>query len=66
MAAAGLTGGLVSGSWSATDDGVYGFVLLIATFWGLVGPFVAIAGVYVLRRATAEGRDRKLGRVGDC
>ena len=54
--------GLFCGGWSATDDGLYGAVLMLAVLTGLAGPFVALGGVYVLRRATAEGGSPKRGR----
>ena len=60
---AALIGGLFSGGWSATDDGLYGALLMLGVLAGLIGPFVALSGVYVLRRATAEGRSPKLGRT---
>jgi MFS family permease len=60
---AALIGGLFAGGWSATDDGLYGALLLLGVLAGLIGPFVALSGVYVLRRATAEGRSPNDGRT---
>jgi hypothetical protein len=60
---AALIGGLFSGGWSATDDGLYGALLMLGVLAGLVGPFVALGGVYALRRATAEGGSPKRGRT---
>ena len=60
---AALIGGLFSGGWSATDDGLAGVLLMVGVLAGLVGPFVALGGVYVLRRATAEGGSPKRARA---
>ena len=47
-----LAGGL-EGPWSV-DDAFFEFTLL-AVITGIVGPFVAVLGLYALRRAQAEG-----------
>ena len=62
MSAVMMTGGLFTGGWSVTD-GLLGPVMLVAVLAGLIGPFVAVWGIYVLRRATAEGRSPKRGRT---
>ena len=53
------TGGLVAGTWDASDE----LWLVAAGVAGFVGPFVALVGVYVLRRAAAEGRCPNRGRA---
>ena len=58
-----MTIGLITDQWSATDDGFGGALLAAAVAAGLLGPFVALGGVYVLRRAGAEGRSPSRGRA---
>ncbi len=58
-----MTIGLITDQWSATDDGFFGALLAAAVVAGLFGPFVALGGVYLLRRAVAEGRSPDRARA---
>jgi hypothetical protein len=55
--AAGLLTALASGDWQIDDDAsIVAFFGIFGVLAGIVGPFVALGGLYVLRRAQAERR----------
>jgi len=63
LAGVGLMVGFAEGSWTLDDDGGYGAIFLLAVIAGLVGPFAALAGIYEMRRAQAEGRSQNTGKT---
>ena len=50
----GFLVGLSQGNWSADDP--LGALFVLAIITGIAGPFVAVVGLYALRRAQAEGQ----------
>jgi hypothetical protein len=55
--AAGLLTALASGDWQIDDSAsIVAFFGISGVLAGIVGPFVALAGLYVLRRAQTEQR----------
>ena len=66
LMAVSLTIALLTAPWHHSEDPLF----LAAVVAGLVGPFVALGGVYVLRRAAVEGdspgRGRALIVAGTC
>ena len=55
--AAGFLTGLASGDWQIDDSAsIVAFFGISGVLAGVVGPFVALAGLYLLRRAQAERR----------
>ena len=63
LAGVGLMIGFAEGSWSLDDEGGFGVVFFFAVIAGLLGPFVALAGAYEMRRAQVEGRSPTTGRT---
>lgn len=68
---AGLLAALAAGDWEANDSaGIVAGFGLTGVLAGVIGPFPALLGVYLLRRAQAEGlalgRARALMVTGTC
>ena len=63
MTGVGMTVGLFIGGWSLTDGVIIGPIYLLGVIGGLAGPFVALAGVYLIRQAESEGRSLTRGRT---
>ncbi|MCZ6544702.1 MAG: hypothetical protein O6913_03230 [Chloroflexi bacterium] len=52
----GMVVGLTHGNWDvSSDSALFSGLLFAGTIAGLIGPLVALVGVYALRRAQADG-----------